>query len=379
MMSSTLPPITIVGAGLSGITLGLCLKQKGIPASIYDCATSPPRYSYGIVLRSATYRPLLSLLRMDEATFRRRTAVDSQQGRNGDFPSRSSPVPTDSFRCHRGRLEAILRQGLMISWNKKLRAVRKASGSKTVTATFENGDRRSTECLIGCDGPHSITRKSLSSALKLQVLPYVVFNGKRDISLRNYIDKIHDHLEGNTSAQTLKGNVLLEISVNDINGSQVSLSYTYSRPALEINDPLHNPDRPMTGATKVPEEFFTELADLPKLQPPFNEIFNVEAVRQDRLLHWLMRAVSPNLFEATRLAGLNVVLIGDAAHATPILGSEGANIAIQDGIDLAEHIATRGTGDLGDFSKEKFETWEKSVEDSKRRIEDMHTSISSHI
>ena len=377
--SSPLPPVTIIGAGLSGLALGLCLKQKGIPTTIYDCATSSPRHNYGITLRSGTYRPLLSLLRMDETTFRVRTAVDSQQGGAGSCPRASPFSSEDSFRCHRGRLEDILRRELMISWDKRLKKIQFAPGPKEITTTFEDGDQRTTECLIGCDGTHSMTRQSLSSVLKLQVLPYVVFNGKREISLAEYHDTIRKHLETNSSAQTLRGNVLLKISVDDIHGSQVSLSYTYSRPARESNDPLHNPDRPLSKATDIPDAFFRELADLPELQPPFNEIFNVEEVRKDRLLHWLMRVVLPELSEAIRLAALDVVLIGDAAHATPILGGEGANVAIQDGIDLAEHIATRGTTDFESFPLKKFETWEACVEESKKRIEDMHTSRSSRI
>lgn len=76
-MTSALSPITIVGAGLSGLTLGLCLKHKGIAAVLYDRAASSPRYKYGIVLHSTTYKPLLSILRMDEKTFREKVAVNA--------------------------------------------------------------------------------------------------------------------------------------------------------------------------------------------------------------------------------------------------------------------------------------------------------------
>lgn len=41
--------------------------------------------------------------------------------------------------------------------------------------------------------------------------------------------------------------------------------------------------------------------------------------------------------EVQRLAKHGAVLIGDAVHATPIPGGEGANMAIRDGIDLAQH------------------------------------------
>ena len=72
-------------------------------------------------------------------------------------------------------------------------------------------------------------------------------------------------------------------------------------------------------------------------------------------------------------------MIGDAVHATPILGGEGANMAIRDGIDLAEHITTYGVGAIKDFLAAKLEAWKKSVDDSKRRIKEMHSLKTSSL
>lgn len=377
-MASAIPPITIIGAGLSGLTLGLCLKHRGIGAVVYDRATSPPRYNYGIVLHSSTYRPLLSILHMNETTFREKLAVNAQQG-SGSLSGTNSSAPTDAFRCHRGRLQDLLGKDLSISWDKRLKDLQLAPQSKEISASFDGGYSLKARCLIGCDGPHSITRQSLSSAMKLQVLPYVVFNGKRLISITEYMTTIHDYMQNHVLAQAHKGEILLEISVNDISGSHVDLSYTYSRPAKENIDPLHKPDRTIPGATDIPEEFYEELAALQDLKLPFKVIFDAEAVRGDRVLHWLMRTLMPDPSEAQRLAKHDVVLIGDAAHATPILGGEGANMAIRDGIDLAQHIATHGIDDFEAFVKSKSPLWEKSVDDSKIMINNMHMSERSNL
>lgn len=186
-------------------------------------------------------------------------------------------------------------------------------------------------------------------------------------------------MQNHLLAQAHIGEILLKISVNDISGSHVDLSYTYSRPAKENNDPLHKPDRPIPGATDIPEKFYEELEALQDLKLPFKVIFDTVAVRGDRVLHWLMRTLMPDPSEAQRLAKHGVVLIGDAAHATPILGGEGANMAIRDGIDLAQHIATHGIKDSQAFSKSKFPLWENSVENSKIMIKNMHMSESSHL
>lgn len=378
-MTPALPPITIVGAGLSGLTLGLCLRHKGIAAVLYDRAIAPPRYNYGIVLHSSTYRPLLSILHMDETTFREKLAVNAQMSGSGSISGKNSSAPADAFRCHRGRLEALLRKDLLINWDKTLTDVHHDFQSKELTASFDDGSSLKARCLIGCDGPHSMTRQSLSSTMKLQVLPYIVFNGKRSIPSTEYMKTMHDHMQNNVLTQARKGDKLLEISVNDVSGSHVDLSYTYSRPVEENNDPLHKPNRPIPGATDIPGEFFEELAALQDLEPPFQAIFDPEKVRDDRVLHWLMRTLTPDSGEAQRLANHGVVLIGDSVHATPILGGEGANMAIRDGIDLAQHIATHGIDAFEDFSKSKLEAWKKSVENSKRVIESMHTSASPNV
>ncbi|KAH8199003.1 hypothetical protein TruAng_006832 [Truncatella angustata] len=334
-MASKLPQITIVGAGLSGLTLGLSLRSKGIAAVLYDRAAPSPRYNYGITLYASTYRPFLSLLDMDESSFRESVAVNAQQGGTGSWPG------SDTFRCHRGRLEALLSRYLSINWDKRLKEINMSPGSRGVTAVFEDGYQHKTTCLIGCDGPHSMTRQSRAPSMKLEVLPYVVFNGKRRMSTEEYMGTIHEHMRDHVQKQTRVGNVLLEISVTDIAGSKVELSYIYSR------------------ATDIPDEFYEELRSLKGLEMPFREIFDADKVEDDRTLHWLMRCLAPEPKEAQHLSEHGVLLIGDAVHATPILGGEGAQIAIQDGLDLAEYISTNGVDDLWHFAQSKYNTWKK--------------------
>ena len=120
--------------------------------------------------------------------------------------------PTDAFRCHPGRLENLLGKDLSISWDKRLNDLQLASQSKELTASFNDGYSLKTRCLIGCDGSHSVTRQTLISAMKLQVLPYVVFNGKRLISITEYMTTINDYMQNHVLAQAHKGETLLEIS-----------------------------------------------------------------------------------------------------------------------------------------------------------------------
>lgn len=101
-------------------------------------------------------------------------------------------------------------------------------------------------------------------------------------------------------------------------------------------------------------------------------MFDAESVRNDRVLHWLMRSVMPVPEEAQRLAGHGVVLIGDAVHAMPILMGEGANMAIKDGINLTEHIASKGFGDMRSFSASNYDMWKQAVHESEERLNKIH-------
>ncbi|KAL8717184.1 MAG: hypothetical protein Q9225_005546, partial [Loekoesia sp. 1 TL-2023] len=59
-------PITIVGAGLAGLTLGRCLRQYGIATVVLERVSSSPTYNYGITLYPWAFRPLLNILQIDE-------------------------------------------------------------------------------------------------------------------------------------------------------------------------------------------------------------------------------------------------------------------------------------------------------------------------
>jgi hypothetical protein len=68
--------------------------------------------------------------------------------------------------------------------------------------------------------------------------------------------------------ETSRGDTLFQISINEIKDDLVSVSYTYSRPA-QTENPLHNPERPTTGATEITGAFWDEIAALKDLQQPF--------------------------------------------------------------------------------------------------------------
>lgn len=371
------PTISIIGAGLSGLVLGRCLRHHGVHCSIYESAAErfgTGRHSYGITLHSSVYTPLLKYLDLDDHNFRKQVAIDTLVGGVGS--TNGSPASSGhSFRANRHRLEALLRRGLFIQQDHRLSRLESRPTSQKLH--FANGEQRHSDVVVGTEGPHSPTRKAISPTMEFKILPYAVYNGKRRMRRQAFEATMAPGMRGANVLEHREGQTQLQLSINDSTNEEVSLSWTYSRPARPGNDPLFNPDRPNSGAREIPDAFFTEVAGIShNLEGPFREVFDVRTMRQeDRILNWLMRSVCVPTEDLTAATDKNVLLIGDAAHATPILGGNGANEAIRDGIALAEYMVEEGEfgmGELTNFYQRRYEEWQREVEESERRIARMH-------
>ena len=369
-------PILILGAGLSGLTLGRCLRQKGVPFVIYDHGASSPRHTYAITLLPWAYKPLLKALDMDENVFRQRVAVDNSNQPN----ARAS----NSFRANRWKLESLLREGQAIHFEQSLTSAKIPEGGANVQLHFDGGLELVPDLVIDATGVHSRIRKSLLPSDEPEIHPYAVYSGKRytkpDVFSSVYSSALR---EDNvlTRGPVRPDDARLEISVNsrEDDGS-VSINYIYSRAANmgADRDPLHRPERPNTRATDIPKEFYEELNDfLRACKPgqPFEDCFDVEQIRSERVLHWLMRTTMIPKSGLLRLLQHGVVMIGDSAHALPILGGHGANMAILDAIGLADALEegpdmTR----LHTFYEDNWQQWQNAVTQSKTTLAEIHVA-----
>ncbi|EON62061.1 hypothetical protein W97_01280 [Coniosporium apollinis CBS 100218] len=336
--------------------------------------TSSPRHSYGITLHPSAYQPLLRVLDMDESTFRRRTAVDGPIGGNGridvDAVAHKDEVQSASFRANRESFERLLREGLDVRWEHALAEIQtKPDG---VILNMQNGQKIVEKFVVGADGPHSNTRITLLPKVELKVLPVVAFNGKRRVKQRLFHEIYAPHMKDSNIVEARKNGALLHVSVNENAGDSVSVSWIYSRLSHGSSDPLHKPNRPVAGATDIPEKFYDEIGALKDLEQPFADIFDEEKLRDERVLHWLMRTVMIPLSELQALAKQDVIFLGDSVHAQPILGGWGANAAIKDAIELAEHIAKNGSKGVADWYEARYAMWSADVEKSEKMIMEMH-------
>ena len=376
----SLPPVSIIGAGIGGLTLSRCLLKRGIPSVLYERARpSATRHGYGITLHPSAYRPLLKVLDLDETTFKQRVAVDGPVGRAGAIDLKKlswhDTAPTAiPFRAHRGKLETLLGEGLDIRWNSALDKLELSPSGPVLH--LQDGQCIPHPVVVGADGVHSPSRKSLLPHTHPIVLPFVAFNGKRSISKSDF-SSIYGRVLSNSTILGKRCNAaLLHISIHDYNpfSDSVNISWTYSRAAqVDFTDPLYAPNRPAADATFIPDAFYREVASLPPDLPlPFAEVFSTPDLRTDRTLSWLMRTVLVSRMDLQRLAESCVFFVGDAAHAQPILGGEGANEAIRDGVEMAECVAEDGWGAVDGWYEARYERWVEGVERSERALREMH-------
>jgi 2-polyprenyl-6-methoxyphenol hydroxylase-like FAD-dependent oxidoreductase len=89
-------------------------------------------------------------------------------------------------------------------------------------------------------------------------------------------------------------------------------------------------------------------------------------------LHWLMRDILVPLDNLKSLVEKGVFMIGDAGHATPILGGEGVDSVIADAVELAEWISSQGVEGVGEFNEKRFGEWERGVKESEEKLKSMH-------
>jgi 2-polyprenyl-6-methoxyphenol hydroxylase-like FAD-dependent oxidoreductase len=369
----TQQPITIIGAGIGGLALSRSLLKHGVQTVLYERVPSTSRNSYGVTLHPSTYLPLSGILGMDEFAFKRRVAVDGAVGGSGKLKPKSlilsDQVERSSFRAHRGKLEELLREGLDVHWEHSVERV-DSSSDKKLQLRMKSGQTIESSFIVGVDGPHSNTRKSLSPNTEMSILPFVAFNGKRRVQRALFDEVYAPAMDGANVVEVKLNDATLHISIIEQKADQVGVSWIYSRPSKGSTDPLYKPNRPVTGATDIPEEFFQEIDALKNLEQPFKEIFNAEKLQKERVLHWLMRAVLVPLPELLELSKKGVVLMGDSVHAEPILGGNGANEAIGDGIALAECIANGDS--ISSWYEKRYPKWKEDAEKSKKLIEEMH-------
>ncbi|WP_406367029.1 FAD-dependent oxidoreductase [Streptomyces sp. NBC_00645] len=317
-------PVTIIGAGLGGLTLARVLHVHGIPATIYEAEASPDQRSQGGMLdiHDDTGQPALQAADlMDEF---RGIILEGREATRVLAPDGTVLYDDDSTRGRpevlRGELRRILLDSLpagTVRWGHKVSGVR-TLGAGRHEVTFADGGTTVTNLLVGADGAWSRVRPLLSDATPEYIGRSFIETYLFDADTR--------HPAG---AKAVGAGALFALAPGKgIQAHRESGGTLHTYVALsEPQDWFAGIDFTDAAAAtaRIAQEFDGWAPELTAL------ITDGETPPVLRTLNAL-----PDEHRWDRVPG--VTLLGDAAHLAAPNG-EGANLAMYDGAELGEAIA----------------------------------------
>lgn len=319
-------PVTIIGAGLGGLTLARVLHVHGIPATVYETETSPTARAQGGMLdihdhhgqpalrAAGLFDQFLALVHEGGEAIRVLDMHGSVLFDQSDDGGGKRP------EVLRGRLRQILLDSLpagAIEWGRKVTAVRPL-GAGRHELTFADGPTVTTGLLVGADGAWSRVRPLLSGAKPEYV---------GTVFVETYLfdsDERHP-----ASAKAVGGGSMFALApgkgiVAHREPDGVLHTYAQLNKARQWSNGIDFTDAGRATA-RVAEEFDDWAPELTAL------ITDGETAPVLRTLHAL-----PAGHRWDRVPG--VTMLGDAAHLT-LPSGEGANLAMFDGAELGKAIA----------------------------------------
>jgi len=321
-------PVTIVGAGLGGLTLARVLHVHGIAATVYDADPAPGARTQGgqldihehdgqVALAAAgltkEFRAIIH--EGGEAT----RVLDSHGTALLDEPDDGTGGRPEVLR---GDLRRILLDSLpqdTVRWGRKVTGARPL-GDGRHQLLFGDGATETTDLLVGADGAWSKIRPLLSEAAPRYTDTVFVETYLYDVDERH-----------SATAELVGGGAMYALTpgkgiVAHREAGDVLHTYVMFKRSAEWVAGIDFTDA-ATAIARVAGEFAGWAPELTAL------ITDCDSAPIPRMVHTL-----PNNHRWDRAAG--VTLLGDAAHLMPPSG-DGANLAMFDGAELGTAVAAQ--------------------------------------
>lgn len=180
MSSFQIQQVSIVGAGLAGLTLALALNQQNIPVTVYEARAEPLNIG-GAVMLSPNALKILDDLGLYESIKSKGFNFDSLEYRNlaGDIVDTQEFGSETNYGYHGLRIyrhvlitelvSVLEKQKVEVVYGKKFSHVVEESSDYTKFA-FHDGTTVTTSLLVGADGIHSTVRKYMYPDLQTKFI-----------------------------------------------------------------------------------------------------------------------------------------------------------------------------------------------------------------
>lgn len=300
--------ITIIGAGIGGLTTAIALKQKGFEVEVFESTPEFKKVGSGINL--ATNAMLVyKRLGIYDTIVRNAHISNSMNLRTKNLGFLTAinltkiekEFDTKTVAIHRATLHHILIQHLddvNIHHHKKLKTLKQSNGK--VELSFEDGTTHSTEIVIGADGIHSAVRKSIFNNTTLRDAKQICWRG---ISKA----KINPKHKGELNELWSKGKRFgfVHITKNEIYWFALINKKKFINKNIDLQELFSDYYPPIKSI----------IEETPKKDILCNELWDLKPINK-----WYHN---------------NVCLLGDAAHATTPNMGQGAVQAIESALALS--------------------------------------------
>ncbi|WP_416974792.1 FAD-dependent oxidoreductase [Streptomyces sp. 4F14] len=336
-------PVTIIGAGLGGLTLARVLHVHGVPVTVFEAEPSPSARTQGGMLDIHDYNGQLALEAaglMDEfraIVLEGREAMRVLDTDGTVLLDKADDGTGGRPEAMRGELRRMLVDSLpdgTVRWGHKVTGVRALGGGRH-EAAFADGTTVAADLLVGADGAWSRVRPLLSGAVPAYVGTSFVETYLFDADTRHP-----------ATAKAVGGGMLIvpspgkEIFAHRESGDTLHAYVGLFRP-LEWFAGVDFTDAAAATA-RIAAEFE---GWAPELTALITDSDTAPVLRS----HYAL----PAGHRWDRVPG--VTLLGDAAHLAAPNG-EGANLAMLDGAELGKALA-----EFADDTEAALATYEEAM------------------